>query len=266
MGPTETFLLDNPVLGILTFISIAILATLALYGVTRIFLGSRTIGGDAEMLSGRVITRLGALHALILALMFAQEMGDYRDITRVVSKEAGAIGDVFNGLREYDKTSQQSTTEIRGFIVDFVETTLDADRIALADHQLSNQSFDNYHRINRQLRNLKFDNSDQEYLRAQMLSDWDTVSDFHLRLRTISEYEAPGFFWVVIIVGFLTVVIPFYVYSPSLANLVILSTYAAFYGLVMYVIYSIANPFTGALAIDSHIFENLLRVWNETAF
>jgi len=264
MNSLETFLLNTPQMGVLIFALAAVLSTLTLYGVTRTLLRSR-IGEDSEILSGRVITRLGALHALILALMFAQEMGDYRDISRVVSKEASAIGDVNSSLREYDLANQQSTAAIRGLIVDFVETALESDRAALSEHRLSHQTFINYHRIYRQLRKLQPGNDDQEYLRAQMLADWDTVSEFHLRVRTISEYEAPGFFWVVIISGFLVVVIPFYVYVPSIANLIILSTYAAFNGLVMYVIFSIANPFTGALALDSDIFENLLTMLSSTA-
>jgi hypothetical protein len=257
MNSIESFFLDAPVLGVLVFVFAAVISTLICYGITRVLM-SPHIEEDSELLSGKIITRLGALHALILALMFAQEMGDYRDISRVVSKEASAIGDVNSNLREYDRVNQQSTAAIRGLIVEFIETALKEDRAALSEHQLSHQTFTNYHRINRQLRNLQPSNNDQEYLREQMLADWDTVSEFHLRVRTISEYEAPGFFWVVIITGFIVVVIPFYVYSPSIANLVILSTYATFNGLVMYVIFSIANPFTGALAIDSNILENLL--------
>ena len=98
-----------------------------------------------------------------------------------------------------------------------------------------------------------------------MLSDWDNVSEFHLRLRTIAGYETPGFFWVVIISGFLAVVIPCFVYSPNIANLAILGTFSAFNGIVMYVIFSIANPFTGALAIDSDTIENLLVMMTGTA-
>jgi hypothetical protein len=179
---------------------------------------------------------------------------------------ASAISDVYDSLQDYDGENQQSTTAgISNLIVDYVKTVLEADRIALAGDRLSNQTWINYHRINRQLRNLQPTNNDQEYLRSQMLKDWDTVSEFHQRLRTIAEYEAPSFFWVVIVTGFFAVVIPCYIYSPKIANLAMLSTYAAFNGLVIYVIFSIANPFTGPLAIDSTILLNLLAMMGSTA-
>ena len=264
MNPLESFLLNAPVLGVLAFVFAAVISALICYGITRALMRSH-ITEDSEQLSGRVITRLGALHALILALMFAQEIADYRDVSRVVSKEASAISDVFLGLREYDTEDQQSTAAISDLVVNYVTTAIDADRAALAESHISSQTWINYHRINRQLRNLQPNNNDQEDLRAKMLTDWDTVSEFHTRLRTIAEYEAPGFFWVVILSGFLLVVVPFYVYSPSIANLAMLSTYSAFNGLVMYVIFSMANPFTGALAIDSNILESLLATMSSAA-
>jgi hypothetical protein len=264
MNSLESFLLNTPVMGVLAFVFAAVISTLVCYGITRALMRSH-IDEDSELLSGKIITRLGALHALILALMFAQEMADYRDISRVVSKEASAIMDVFHSLREYDKEDRKSTVVISDMVVNYVKTALEADRAALAESQISSQTLINYYRINRHLRNLQPKDNDQEDLRAKMLADWDTVSELHSRLRTITDYEAPRFFWIVILSGFLMVVIPFYVYSPSIANLAILSTYSAFNGLVMYVIFSIANPFTGALAIDSNIFENLLAAMSSTA-
>ena len=264
MNSLESFLLNSPVIGVLAFVIAAVISVLTCYGITRALMKSH-IDEDSELLSGKIITRLGALHALILALMFSQEMADYRDISRVVSKEASAITDVFHSLREYDKEDRQSTVVISDMVVSYVKTALEADRAALAESQISSQTWINYYRINRQLRNLQPKNNDQEDLRAKMLTDWDTVSEFHGRLRTIAEYEAPHFFWVVILSGFLLVVVPFYVYSPSIANLAMLSTYSAFNGLVMYVIFSIANPFTGALAIDSSILENLLVTMSSAA-
>lgn len=264
MNPLEVFLLSTPQLGVMIFILVAVLSALTCYGVTRMLLRSR-IGEDSEQLTARIIAPLGALHALILALIFTQEMADYRDVTRVVSKEASVISDVYFSLLAYDDENLQSTAAIRGSIVDYVKTVLEADRPALAEHHLSHQTFANYNRIKKQLTNLQTTNNSQEDLRVQMLSDWDTVSGLHMRLSSIARYEAPDFFWIVIVAGFIAVVIPFYVYSPKISNLVILSTFAAFNGLVTYVVFSIENPFTGPTAIDATILDDLLAIMGSAA-
>jgi hypothetical protein len=97
-----------------------------------------------------------------------------------------------------------------------------------------------------------------------MLADWNKVSEFHQRLRVTAHNEVPHFLWVVMLTGFLVVVFPCYVYRPTLANLVTLGVFAAFNGLVMYVIFSIANPFTGPAAIDTFILPELLELMSNT--
>jgi hypothetical protein len=265
MSPLKESLIDSATLGASTFILSAIFSTLIVYGVSRILLGSHT-GEDSEPLSARIIGRLGALHGLILALMFAQEIADYRDISRLVSKEASAISDVYTALQEYNaEDSLQSTTALSNLILDYVNTIITADRKWLAQKQQNQQSWLLYQRISEQLANLTHSGSDLDDLQDMMQADWDTVSDFHQRLRAVAEYEAPGFFWFVIISGFLVIVIPCHVYSPKPSNLVTLSAYAAFNGFVMYVIFAMANPFTGPLAIDSHILDNLLVTMEHAA-
>ncbi len=90
MDTLKIFLMNTPELGVLVFILVAVLSTLICYGVARILLISR-IEEDSELFARGMITRVGALHALILALMFAQEMADYRDISRIVSNLTGSF-------------------------------------------------------------------------------------------------------------------------------------------------------------------------------
>ena len=242
----------------------AVLAALACYGLARRLLASH-IAVDSELLTARIIGRLGALHALILALIFAQEIADYRDVYAVVSREASAIGDVYRGLQDYDAQASGASASVRAQVVDYVTNLIEIDQEALAEDRLSYRSWHSYQRINRQLMNLSAANDHQKDLRAQMLADWDKVSEFHQRLRTTAHNEVPQFLWLVMLAGFLVVVFACYVYRPSLANLVTLGMFAAFNGLVMYVIFSIANPFTGPAAIDAFILDELLALMSSTA-
>ena len=118
MNHYHDFLINTPIVGASLFILTAIFSTLTVYGVSRILLGSYT-GEDSEPLSARIIGRLGALHGLILALMFAQEMADYRDISRLVAGEASAIADVYITLQQYDEENlEATTTALSDLIVD----------------------------------------------------------------------------------------------------------------------------------------------------
>jgi len=54
--------------------------------------------------------------------------------------------------------------------------------------------------------------------------------------------------------------LPAYVYSPKSANLLTISVFAAFSGIPLSIIESIANPFTGPSAIESTALEDLLAI------
>ncbi len=258
MNLANSLLTGLPWLGVMVFILAAVVTALACYGVTRTLLRSR-IASDSELLARTFIARLGTLHALILALMFAQEVADYRDISRTVANAANAIADVYSSLEYFDEKSPGTTAGIREFIVGYVKTVLEKDRAALAGGRLSEQSWIDYRRIGRMLRDLKPSNDDQAKLRAEMVADWDSLSNFRLELRAEASYESPDILWVMIITGFFAIVIPCFVYSPNIANLVTLGTFAALNGFVMYVVLALQNPISEPFAIDANTLRFLLE-------
>lgn len=259
MSSISTWLVDSPLLGVTLSVITAVLFALGCYAVLRRLLSSHT-GPDSELFASNIIARLGTLHALILALMFAQEMDDYLAVSRVVTHEASAISDVYNDIREYDRENPGATAAISAMIVEYVEAVLREERTTLSEAGLSRRTWADYERIDRALRDLEPVSEYQRDLSAQMLSDWDAVSEFREQYELAAEHKVPGFFWLLALSGFFAVVIPFYVYSPNPANLLTISIFAAFNGIVLYIILAIANPFTGPGAIGSTALEDLLVI------
>ena len=116
MDLANSLLTGLPWLGGMMFILAAVVGALGCYGVTRTLLKSR-IAADSVVLARTFIARLGTLHALILALMFAQEVTDYRDISRTVANAANDIADVYVDLEHFDDESPTSTADARDLIV-----------------------------------------------------------------------------------------------------------------------------------------------------
>ena len=263
MDLTSSLLGELPWLSVLAAVVVATMVAYGTYFISRAVLRPH-MANDSEAMAGQMITRLGTLHALILALIFAQEMADYRDIFRIVAKEASAIADVHGALQEFSEDNPERLKPIRDQLVHYVQILLQVERKALARNQPSTLSRIEYRRINRALQDLQPMDSNQEEIRAQMLRDWDIVSDLHQRLKASVELTFPNFFWVVIVSGFIAIVVPCHVYSPTTSNLVMLGTFAALNGLVMYVIYAIGNPFLEPVSIDSTVLENLLTMMGES--
>jgi hypothetical protein len=250
-------LVNSPWLGATTFALAGVLGALACYLVLRRIAG-QDIGADSPVFSGAIIARLGTLHALIVALIFAQEMADYLEVSKVVTREATTIGEVYKDLLIFDRQDPQATTEITRQIADYVAAVLKEERATVAITKLTSGIRTDYDDIDRKLRELQPVDEYQRSLRKQMLSDWDAVSAHQEKIKVAAQHVVPDFFWILAVSGFFAVVIPAYVYSPKLSNLITLSTYAAFNGIVLFMILAIDNPFLGPGAIKSVALEELL--------
>lgn len=163
-------LMSEPWLGATICAAAAVLAAFACYAVTRKLFG-RNLAEDSELLARTMIARLGTLHALILALIFAHEMFDYLEITKAVNREVSAISDVYYGLDEYDRENPQFAANIRGALTDYVEAVLRDERVALTEDRLSDRTWADYRRVGRALRALEPSTEDQSEMRKEMLAD-----------------------------------------------------------------------------------------------
>lgn len=250
-------LIKSPWLGASVFVVAAVCSAYLCYAIARRVCGSRT-DNKSEFLARNSIALFGTLNALILSLMFVQEMSDYRDVARVASFEAGAIADVYFGLAEYGRGNPETAITIRHRVVAYVRSELEDDRAALAEGHLSSRTWAEYKAIERQLRGLEPGDDYEADLRTQILADWDAVSNFRQQLEASVKYQVPNIFWWVAILGFLAVVVPWFVYAPVAANLTMLGTFSAFDGLVLYAILAVSNPFNGAGSIGFGPLESLL--------
>ena len=77
-----------------SFVFGAMLVSLVFYRMARWMLSHKTDEHSQDMASS-IIFRIAALHGLILALVFAQELTNYNEVRKTVSEEAIAVGDVF---------------------------------------------------------------------------------------------------------------------------------------------------------------------------
>lgn len=94
---------------------------LAVYAVTRRLVGS-TFSEQTETLAGSVIFRVSALHGLILALVFAQELLDYNQLQGNLVHEATAIADIYNDIRRYDP---ERAGDIQAALSSYVRVVID---------------------------------------------------------------------------------------------------------------------------------------------
>ena len=105
---------------LLFFIAGSLLLVFLPYSITRWIL-TREDSTDTRELASSILFRIGALHALILALVFADQQTAFINQKAIVADEAASLADVFYDLERYDnKATVFIRSNIANYAADFI--------------------------------------------------------------------------------------------------------------------------------------------------
>ncbi len=229
-----------PVLAAIIIVASIVILSLSSYGITRKFLGH---GADSERreLAGSVIFRVSALHGLVLALVFAQEVVNLRDVTTVSSREAAVVGDVFYDLKRYDEAE---TLPIRENLARYTRHVLETEWNALADeNMLHDPAWAEWEAAYQAILDLEPDTLRQESLRTMMLGGIRDVSMLRLEREEASRAGVNPLFLTAAIVGVVLTAAAYFTFEPTRLNLLLLTIFSSYTGLIIFFIIAFANPY-----------------------
>jgi hypothetical protein len=203
-------------------------------------------------LAGSVLFRIGALHALILALMLADVTASFLDLRDAVTDEATATANVYHNLERYDA---EITKIIRRDLALYAGAVINNEWPLLAHRQLSGDAWNQWQNVFEAILDLEPGNQRQKDLRAFMLKNMEDIARFRERRHIGSEGNVPPMFWVVAVAGFVVICLPYFVFEPSPTNMMLLGIFAAYNGLVLYVIYATGSPFDSPVVVEPTAFK-----------
>jgi phage shock protein PspC (stress-responsive transcriptional regulator) len=246
-------MLVEMLLGIL-FVGGTVGLTFAAYLLMRVIAGKDPSGRDRE-LAGSIATRIAALHALILAFVFAQEMVEYQQLRNASATEANALADIYNDIARYDPASGAT---VRGPLADYVETVIDQEWGSLAgEDRLSPAAWAAWDKIYGEVLDLAASDPRQQSLRDHMLSSIHAISEQRVRRESLGRDGLSGWFWFAAASGVVFTALAYYPFQPDRGNMLLLGVYGAFTGIVMYLIYAFSDPYARPGALDPGAFLRL---------
>lgn len=238
------------------FVLGTILLAWAVYFTMRLVFGSE-VRSETETLSGSVIFRVSALHGLILALVFAQELVDYSQLQTNLVREATAIADVYNDIRRYETGQEEA---IQSALSDYVRVVVEEEWDLLDREQaLTAKGWQLREVVYQTVLDLDPDTPRRDSLRSHMLSKIQLVAELRQERENNALHAMSPLFWVAAIAGIVLVTVPYFIFSPSRMHLALLSVYGGYSGLVMFIIYAFSDPFGAPGALPPAPFERLLE-------
>lgn len=234
-------------------------ASLIIFG--SYFLARRllSVGADTDRTAdaaGSVAFRIAALHGLILALVYAQELDDYKGVRNVLVQEATAVSDVYHDIGRYGGPDIEPVQTV---LAHYLYTVVHQEWDMLGRGEgLSPVAWADWDAAYQRLLDLEPTTDRQRYLAGRMRDRITVVAGYRQLRETTAVGRFSGLFWGPALVGLALLAIPFYVYRPSRNNLILLGIFSVYSGVILFFIYAFANPFVQPGKLYPVAFEHLL--------
>ena len=222
------------------FVGGTIALTLACYFLMRWMSGNEHENHERDLASS-VVFRVSALHGLILALVFAQEMFSYQQLRLQTATEANAIADIYFDAGRYGDTEK---VKIQKELSDYIRVVIDKEWRGLGEtNRLSPEAWTQWDEAYRAILDLVPTNPRQQSLRNHMLDRIYLVSESRTKRESTVADALSGIFWFAAISGMIFIALAYYSYPPTRRNVVLISLFGAYTGVILFLIYAFSNPY-----------------------
>lgn len=208
-----------------------------------------TVTDELKELALSSARALGAVYALILALAFNTVMSEHRELEEAIDEEAILVAQILeDSLEEMDEaTSREAVDDL----VVYVDAVLNEEWKAQSAATVGRTADAALERLRTRLQTLEADNPSMAAEIDQLL---DEVERRRLQRLLDLEQSVPPLFWVLSILLFFATLVPFARYSPARANRVLIGTYGASVGIVLYSILMLSEPFQSSMPVSDEPF------------
>ncbi|RDJ13813.1 DUF4239 domain-containing protein [Rhizobium grahamii] len=240
----------------IAFVGGTIVVTLSFYFLMRLIMGADPTGKDRE-LAGAIVMRIASLHALILALVFAQEMIEYQQLKFESVTEANAVADIYFDANRYG--ADEKAAPIQQALFEYVQIVVDEEWQMLGrTGQLSPTAWNKWDNVYQRVLDLTPTNARQQSIREHMLTDVHSIAESRDKRENSGTDSISSIFWFAAVSGVVFMALGYYPYPPDARNLLLLSVLGAFTGIILFFIYAFSDPYNPPATLKPTAFERLL--------
>lgn len=214
-------------------------------------------------LANSVMLRISALHALILALVFAQEMQEYQQLKIESAAETNALADIYFDAGRYGGIDPG---KIEAPVREYVRIVIEEEWDSLGTTgRLDAAAWAQWDAAYNETLNLAPTTERQRSLRDHMLERIHTIAETRVKREHHARNSLSVMFWFAAISGVIFTGFAFYPYTPRRSNLFLLGLLGAFTGIILFFIYAFSNPFKEPGSLQPSGYRHLSRQLQEAA-
>lgn len=238
-----------------------VLATVALvlgsYFAARKLLHPGADGDRTWDVATNVAVRIATLHGLILGLVYAQELDDYKGVRATLADEAIAVADVYHDAGRYGGAI---TAPVQEGLARYLSVVVDEEWKLLGQRKgLSPEAWLIWDGVYGRLLDLVPAGDRERYLGNRMKDRITTIARYRQLREATSMNHFSGLFWGPAIIGLIMVSAAFYVSRPTRTHIALLSLFGAYSGVILFFIFAFANPYANPGKLEPRPFQHLLN-------
>ncbi len=251
MGPIEYF-------SAFAFIGSIIVLALVSYFLARLAFRNRIVKEETRELAVSVLFRIGALHGLVLALVFAQDLAGVRNVTQAAAREASLVSDIYHDAERYGHVE---THALRQSFARYALIVTEEEWPQLASKkELSELAWQHWEAGYALLLRMTPETSEQSRLHQFMLEDVREISELRERRENAARGASRALFSMAALVGIVLISAAFFTWPATALNLTLVSMFAAYSGLILFMTVSFSNPFEAPGRAPTSGFERFLTI------
>lgn len=236
----------------------AMLAAVAASALPLVLVRSRLrdeLSPSVREVTETVAGRIGTVHGLILALVFAEAQTAHTDLQQQVSREITTIEHIALQIDQWDGPEQN---DLREKLASYVKDVLQREWQPSDPLQGNRAATRAYNALDVSILELTAHTPEQESLRSRMISNMDDLQDHRRARLALLHRGLPSLFWWMALAGFGIMAGFFLVFPATPMHISILSIYGAYTGLALYFILALSHPYIGPAAIDTTAYTTVL--------
>ena len=247
-------MIGSVLLGV-AFVGGTILLTLTSYFFMRWITGGDPNDNDKELASS-IAVRISALHGLILALVFAQEMIEYQQLKYESATEADAIADVYYDAERYGADAQAAIQKPMSAYLRVV-VKQEWDHLGTSG-ELEPGAWAEWDNAYRAILDLTPANERQKSLRDHMLTQIQAIADTRVKRSNHGAGSINTMFWFAALSGLILIASSYYPFPAERRSVLLIALFGAYTGIILFLIYAFSNPYRHPAVLSPIAYERLL--------
>jgi hypothetical protein len=234
----------HPILGLIIAALVSVTFTSVLFLLVHQFFKKRK-HTEIQAFVQQIALRTGALHALVLSMVFSVQISGYMKLQNNLIVEAATVGNVYQAVQSL---KPEEVSRIKGQLLNYLSGVIEKEWVLGHEGAVNVPTGQIIFDIYKQLKNWSPSSPYEEKIQHDVMGLLLKIGESRIqRLLHWHNIKIPIIFWVIVLAGYILTLVPYLTVELNGFRFLLINCYAILFGLIFYGTILLSNPFATGL-------------------